>query len=107
LPKMDIERRIDLSYGAAKALGMLHDGRQRVRVSVPMPIPRPDIERREAQSGSKYSGPIGQAGLMLDTRDRDPLRPQHSSSGASPARSVSLRGAFCWTHASIVSSGYR
>jgi Lytic transglycolase len=52
LPKMDIERRIDLSYGAAKALGMLHDGRQRVRVSVPMPIPRPDIERREAQSGS-------------------------------------------------------
>jgi len=52
LPKMDIERRIDLSYGAAKALGMLHDGRQRVRVSVPMPVPRPDIERREAQSGS-------------------------------------------------------
>jgi Lytic transglycolase len=52
LPKMDIERRIDLSYGAAKALGMLHDGRQRVRVSVPMPIPRPDIERQEAQSGS-------------------------------------------------------
>jgi rare lipoprotein A len=42
LPKMDIERRIDLSYGAAKALGMLHDGRQRVRVSVPMPKPRPE-----------------------------------------------------------------
>ena len=50
LPKMDIERRIDLSYGAAKALGMLHDGRQRVRVSVPMPAPRPDIERQEAQT---------------------------------------------------------
>jgi rare lipoprotein A len=42
LPKMDIERRIDLSYGAAKALDMLHDGRQRVRVSVPTPVPRPD-----------------------------------------------------------------
>jgi len=52
LAKMDIERRIDLSYGAAKALGMLHDGRQRVRVSVPMPIPRPDIERQEAQQNS-------------------------------------------------------
>jgi rare lipoprotein A (peptidoglycan hydrolase) len=25
---MEIERRIDLSYGAAKALDMLHDGRQ-------------------------------------------------------------------------------
>jgi rare lipoprotein A len=50
LPKMDIERRIDLSYGAAKALGMLHDGRQRVRVSVPMPAPRPDIERQEVQT---------------------------------------------------------
>ena len=37
LAKMDIERRIDLSYGAAKALGMLHDGRQRVRISVPVP----------------------------------------------------------------------
>ena len=44
LPKMDIERRIDLSYAAAKALDMIHDGRQRVRVSVPMPKPRPDIE---------------------------------------------------------------
>jgi rare lipoprotein A len=43
LPKMDIERRIDLSYAAAKALDMLHDGRQRVRVSVPMPFPKPDI----------------------------------------------------------------
>ncbi|MGB8578186.1 MAG: septal ring lytic transglycosylase RlpA family protein [Pseudolabrys sp.] len=42
--KMDIERRIDLSYGAAKALGMLYDGRQKVRVSVPMPSPRPEIE---------------------------------------------------------------
>jgi rare lipoprotein A (peptidoglycan hydrolase) len=49
---MDLERRIDLSYGAAKALGMLHDGRQRVRVSVPMPLPRPDVERQEAQSNS-------------------------------------------------------
>ena len=46
LPKMDIERRIDLSYAAAKALDMLHDGRQRVRVSVPMPKPRPDIEQK-------------------------------------------------------------
>jgi len=44
LPKMDIERRIDLSYRAAKALDMLHDGRQRVRVSVPMPFPKPDID---------------------------------------------------------------
>jgi rare lipoprotein A len=44
LAKMDIERRIDLSYGAAKALGMLYDGRQRVRVSAPTPKPRPEIE---------------------------------------------------------------
>ena len=43
LPKMDPERRIDLSYAAAKALDMLHDGRQRVRVSVPTPKSRPDI----------------------------------------------------------------
>ena len=43
LPKMDPERRIDLSYGAAKALDMLHDGRQRVRVSVPIPAPRPEF----------------------------------------------------------------
>ena len=49
---MDIERRIDLSYGAAKALGMLHDGRQRVRVSIPMPKPRPDLEWQEAQPTS-------------------------------------------------------
>ena len=47
LPKMDIEKRIDLSYGAAIPLDMLHDGRQRVRVSVPMPRSRPDIERKE------------------------------------------------------------
>jgi len=47
LPRMDIERRIDLSYGAAKALDMLHDGREKVRVSVPMPRSRPDIERKE------------------------------------------------------------
>lgn len=47
LPKMDLERRIDLSYGAAKALDMLHDGRQRVRVSVPVPRSRPDIEQKE------------------------------------------------------------
>lgn len=53
MAKMDIERRIDLSYGAAKALGMLHDGRQRVRVSVPTPIPKPPIEWREVQS-EKY-----------------------------------------------------
>lgn len=46
LPKMDIERRIDLSYAAAKALDMLHDGRQKVRVGVPMPKPRPDIEQK-------------------------------------------------------------
>jgi peptidoglycan lytic transglycosylase len=50
LPKMDIERRIDLSYGAAKALDMLHDGRQRVRVGVPMPRSRPDVEQ-EGQAG--------------------------------------------------------
>ena len=43
LPKMDVERRIDLSYAAAKALDMLHDGRQRVRVSVPTPTPRPKV----------------------------------------------------------------
>jgi peptidoglycan lytic transglycosylase len=49
LPKMDVERRIDLSYAAAKTLNMLHDGRQRVRVSIPMPKPRPDIEWQEAQ----------------------------------------------------------
>jgi len=49
LPKMDVERRIDLSYAAAKGLNMLHDGRQRVRVGVPMPKPRPDIEWQEAQ----------------------------------------------------------
>ena len=48
LPKMDIQRRIDLSYGAAKALHMLHDGRQRVRVSVPMPKPKPEIETKLA-----------------------------------------------------------
>jgi rare lipoprotein A len=47
LPKMDIERRIDLSYAAAKALDMLHDGRQRVRVSVPTPRPRPEIKLTE------------------------------------------------------------
>src|SRR5215475_404547 len=47
LSKMDIEKRIDLSYGAAKALDMLHDGRQRVRVSIPMPRSRPYIERKE------------------------------------------------------------
>jgi rare lipoprotein A len=47
LPKMDIERRIDLSYAAAKALDMLHDGRQRVRVSVPMPKPHPDTKLAE------------------------------------------------------------
>ena len=48
LAKMDIERRIDLSYGAATALGMLSDGRQRVRVSVPMPKPKPEIETKLA-----------------------------------------------------------
>ena len=37
LPTVDVERRIDLSYAAARALDMLHDGRQRVRVSVPTP----------------------------------------------------------------------
>jgi rare lipoprotein A len=35
--------KIDLSYAAAKALDMIHDGRQRVRVSVPTPKPRPDL----------------------------------------------------------------
>jgi len=54
LPNMDIERRIDLSYAAAKALDMLHAGRQRVRVSIPMPRPRPEIEEnwQEAQPHS-------------------------------------------------------
>jgi rare lipoprotein A len=47
LPKMDVERRIDLSYAAAKALYMLHDGRQRVRVSVPTPTPRPKVRLAE------------------------------------------------------------
>jgi rare lipoprotein A len=49
LPKMDPEVRIDLSYGAAKALDMLHDGRQRVRVSVPMPAPRPEIDPNQGE----------------------------------------------------------
>ena len=47
LPKMDIERRIDLSYAAANALDMLHDGRQRVRVSVPVPKSRPEFKLAE------------------------------------------------------------
>lgn len=54
LPRMDIERRIDLSYGAAKALDMLHDGRQRVRVSVPTPQPRPEIGEKSA--GAQFQG---------------------------------------------------
>src|SRR4029079_6051943 len=41
LPKMDIERRIDLSYAAAKALDMLHDGRQMARAAAPIPRPHP------------------------------------------------------------------
>ena len=49
LAKMDIERRIDLSYGAAKALGMLDDGRVMVRVSAPTPMPRPEIKTKLAQ----------------------------------------------------------
>jgi rare lipoprotein A len=49
LPNMDVERRIDLSYAAAKALGMLRDGRQKVRVSIPMPKPRPEIELPQPQ----------------------------------------------------------
>jgi hypothetical protein len=40
--KLDIKRRIDL-------LGMLNDGRQKVRVSAPMPMPRPEIETKLAQ----------------------------------------------------------
>ena len=52
LPRMDIERRIDLSYGAAKALDMVQDGRQRVRVSVPTPQPRPDIESNWQEASS-------------------------------------------------------
>lgn len=52
LPNMDTERRIDLSYAAAKVLGMLHDGRQRVRVSIPMPKPRPDVEWQVVQPTS-------------------------------------------------------
>ena len=54
LPKMDIERRIDLSYGAAKALDMLYDGRQRVRVNVPMPKPRPEIESKWQEASSPF-----------------------------------------------------
>jgi len=55
LRKMDIERRIDLSYGAAKALDMLHDGRQRVRVGVPMPKPRPEIGPNWQEASSPRS----------------------------------------------------
>jgi rare lipoprotein A (peptidoglycan hydrolase) len=55
LPRMDIERRIDLSYGAAKALDMVQDGRQRVRVSVPTPQPRPDIESNWQEASSPDS----------------------------------------------------
>ncbi|HET9716246.1 MAG TPA: septal ring lytic transglycosylase RlpA family protein [Pseudolabrys sp.] len=55
LPKMDLERRIDLSYAAAKALGMLSDGRQRVRVSVPLPRTRPEIEIAIARDASELS----------------------------------------------------
>src|SRR5215471_1444698 len=40
----------------------------------------------------KFGGSIGQAGLMLDTRDRDPLRPEHSSCGAPRAICVTARG---------------
>src|SRR5215510_12747398 len=47
LAKMDVERRIDLSYAAAKALDMGHDGRQRVRVSVPTPRPRAEVKLAE------------------------------------------------------------
>jgi len=47
LAKMDVERRIDLSYAAAKALDMVHDGRQRVRVSVPTPRPRAEVKLAE------------------------------------------------------------
>lgn len=54
LPKMDLERRIDLSYAAAKALDMLHDGRQRVRVSVPVPVPRPKFD--ESATATKNQG---------------------------------------------------
>jgi rare lipoprotein A len=50
LPKMDPERRIDLSYSAAKALDMLHDGRQRVRVSVPIPAPRPEFAPNQQEA---------------------------------------------------------
>lgn len=64
LPKMDIERRIDLSYGAAKALDMLHDGRQRVRVSVPMPKPRPEIESKWQEASSPRSQWLG--GIQFD-----------------------------------------
>ena len=57
LPNMDIERRIDLSYGAAKVLNMLQAGRQRVRVSVPMPKPRPEF-KENWQEAQPHSVPI-------------------------------------------------
>jgi len=52
LAKMDLEKRIDLSYGAAKALDMVHDGRQRVRISVPMPTPKP-ANNEDSQAANK------------------------------------------------------
>jgi rare lipoprotein A (peptidoglycan hydrolase) len=55
---MDIERRIDLSYGAAKALDMLYNGRQRVRVSVPMPKPKPEIGAKPGTRIICYSHPV-------------------------------------------------
>src|SRR6478752_4955858 len=65
LPKMDIERRIDLSYGAAKALGMLHDGRKRN----PGPIWWPN-----RSSGTDRPAPwrtfANPRAIALSTRDR-------------------------------------
>ncbi len=58
LRKMDLEHRIDLSYAAAKMLDMLHDGRQRVRVSVPMPEPRPIIQASSSEAPDT-AGPSG------------------------------------------------
>ena len=58
LAKADIERRIDLSYAAAKALGMLADGRQRVRVSVPMPLNRPEMQAASLVSCADLKTPV-------------------------------------------------
>ena len=80
LPRMDIERRIDLSYGAAKALDMLQDGRQRVRVSVPTPQPRPDIEFELA--GSQLTGFQKTLIFSIDPRNAQSAKSRARSCGS-------------------------